>query len=201
VLAPGALVVSLAAGVDLATLGAALPAGVPIVRVMTNTPVRIRAATSLLSVAPGTDTRALALVERLFGVLGATHVVDEVLLDVATALAGSGPAYLFLLAEVLRDAGAALGLEADAAQAMAATMLEGASRMLEGGEADPVALRSAVTSPGGMTAEAIAVFEAAGLRGTTLEALQAAVARAGSLATGHPDSDAPANLRGRPEGA
>jgi pyrroline-5-carboxylate reductase len=183
-LAPGAVVVSLAAGVDLATLGAALPAGTPVVRVMTNTPVRIRAATSLLSVAPDTDARALALVERLFGALGATHVIDEALLDVATALAGSGPAYVFLLAEVLRDAGVTLGLAPDAAQSMAATMLEGAARLLEGGEADPVALRSAVTSPGGMTAEAIAVFEADGLRATALKALRAAVARAAGLAAG-----------------
>jgi pyrroline-5-carboxylate reductase len=184
VLAPGAVVVSLAAGVDLAALGAALPVGTSVVRVMTNTPVRIRAATSLLSVAPDTDARALALVERLFGALGATHVIDEALLDVATALAGSGPAYVFLLAEVLRDAGVTLGLAPDAAQSMAATMLEGAARLLEGGEADPVALRSAVTSPGGMTAEAIAVFEADGLRATALEALRAAVARAAGLAAG-----------------
>jgi len=191
-LAPGAIVVSLAAGVDLATLVAAAPQGTPVVRVMTNTPVRIRAATSLITAPAGIDPRALATVEGLFAALGATHVIDETLIDAATALAGSGPAYLFLLAEALRDAGVALGLEAAVAQAMTATMLEGAARLLEDGAADPVALRAAVTSPAGMTAAAIAVLEARGLRGSALEALRAAVTRAGELAQ-HPDGGGPTN--------
>ena len=191
-LAPGVIVVSLAAGVDLATLVAAAPAGTSVVRVMTNTPVRIRAATSLISAPAGIEPRVLATVEGLFVALGATHVIDETLIDAATALAGSGPAYLFLFAEALRDAGAALGLVPEVAQAMTATMLEGAARLLEDGTADPVALRAAVTSPAGMTAAAIAVLEAQGLRGSLLDALGAAVVRAGELAQ-HPDGGGPTN--------
>jgi pyrroline-5-carboxylate reductase len=186
-LAPGAIVVSLAAGVDLAALAAAAPAGTPIVRVMTNTPVRIRAATSLITAPIGTDARALATVERLFAALGATHVIDESIIDPATALAGSGPAYLFLFAEALRDAGVALGLAPEVAQAMTASMLEGAALLLEDGAADPVALRVAVTSPAGMTAAAIAVLESQGLRASLLDALRAAVVRAGELAHLAPD--------------
>jgi pyrroline-5-carboxylate reductase len=183
-LAPAAVVVSLAAGVELAALADAAPVGTAVVRVMTNTPVRIRAATSLLTAADGIDPQALATVEHLFAALGATHVVDERLIDVATALAGSGPAYLFLLAEVLRDAAVTLGLAPEEAQAMAATTLEGAARLLGGGTQDPVALRAAVTSPGGMTAEAVRVFEDAGLRASAVEALRAAVDRAAELARG-----------------
>ena len=195
-LTPGAIVVSLAAGVDLATLAAAAPAGIPIVRVMTNTPVRIRAATSLITAPTGIDPHALATVEGLFAALGATHVIDETLIDAATALAGSGPAYLFLFAEALRDAGIALGLESTVAQAMTATMLGGAARLLEDGAADPAALRAAVTSPAGMTAAAIAVLEAQGLRTSLLEALRAAVVRAGELAQVQPDAAQQAHGRG-----
>ena len=180
-LAPGAVVVGLAAGVRLAALAAGLPVGAPVVRVMTNTPVRVRAATSILCAGPATTPDAVARVRGLFDALGTTHVLDEALIDAATALAGSGPAYLFLLVEALRDAGAALGLDADAALAMAATTVEGAARLLAGGTEDPAALRAAVTSPAGTTAAAVAVLEEAGLRDAVRRALAAAVARAEEL--------------------
>jgi pyrroline-5-carboxylate reductase len=180
-LEPGVTLVSLAAGVGLSDLVAAAPAGAPVVRVMTNTPVRIRAATSLVCAPEGVDPAALARVVALTDALGTTHLLDETLLDAATALAGSGPAYLFLLVECLRDAGVVLGLGRDAAQAMAVTAMEGAARLLLATGEDPAALRAAVTSPGGMTAQAIRVFEDAGLREVTVEALRAAVARAREL--------------------
>ncbi len=180
-LAPGTVVVGLAAGVRLAALAAGLPDGTPVVRVMTNTPVRIRAATSILCAAPGTPAAAVARVRRLFDALGTTNELDETLIDAATALAGSGPAYLFLLVEALRDAGAALGLEPATALAMAATTVEGAARLLGAGVEDPAALRATVTSPGGTTAAAIAVLEGAGLRDTVAAALRAAVDRAAEL--------------------
>lgn len=180
-LTPGAVVVGLAAGVRLATLTTALPAGTPVVRVMTNTPVRIRAATSVLCAAPDVPAAAVAGVRGLFDALGTTHVLDEALIDAATALAGSGPAYLFLLVEALRDAGAALGLDPGTALAMATTTVEGAARLLAEGREDPVALRAAVTSPAGTTAAAIAVLEDAGLRDAVERALRAAVARAAEL--------------------
>ncbi len=184
VLAADAVVVSLAAGVRLAELVAAAPAGQPVVRVMTNTPVRVRAATTMIAVADGVADEDVARIVTLCEGLGATHVIDESLMDAATALAGSGPAYLFLLVECLRDAGVALGLDVATAQAMASTAMAGASVLLEDGAADPVALRAAVTSPGGMTAAAIAAFEDAGLRDTVRAALSAAVARAEELAAG-----------------
>ena len=181
-LAPGLTIVSLAAGVGLDDLAAAAPEGAGVVRLMTNTPVQVRAAVSLVAAAKGTDDAALARVVALADALGATHVLDEALFDAATALAGSGPAYVFLLVELLRDAGVGLGLEPAQALAMARGMVDGAARLLVASDDDPEALRRAVTSPGGMTAAAIAVFEDAGLRATVAQALAAAVARAAELA-------------------
>jgi pyrroline-5-carboxylate reductase len=181
-LAPGAVVVSLAAGVDLAALTAAAPVGAPVVRLMTNTPVQVRAAVSLVAAAPGVDPAALARVVGLADALGSTHVLDEALFDAATALAGSGPAYVFLLVELLRDGAVALGLDPDVALALTCGMVDGAARLLVASDDDPAALRRAVTSPGGMTAAAVAVLEDADLRAAVAQALAAAVARAAELA-------------------
>ena len=180
-LAPGVTIVSLAAGVGLDDLAAAAPDGAAVLRLMTNTPVQVRAAVSLVAAAPGVDADTLARVVALSDALGRTHVVDEALFDAGTALAGSGPAYVFLLVELLRDAGVTLGLDADAALAMATGVIDGSARLLVASDGDPVALRRAVTSPGGMTAAAVTVFEDAGLRGTVVDALAAAVARAAEL--------------------
>jgi pyrroline-5-carboxylate reductase len=180
-LVPGVTLVSLAAGVRLDDLVAAAPDGAQVLRLMTNTPVQVRSAVSLIAAASGVDADTLARVVALADAFGTTHVIDEALFDAGTALAGSGPAYLFLLVELLRDAGVALGIGADESLAMARGVLDGAARLLAVSDGDPVALRRAVTSPGGMTAAAVAVFEDAGLRATVTEALGAAVARAAEL--------------------
>ena len=184
-LAPGATVVSLAAGVPLADLTAAAadgPADLALVRLMTNTPVQVGAAVSLIAAAPGTPADRLATVVALADAFGTSHLVDETRFDAATALAGSGPAYVFLLVEALRDAAVTLGIDADDALAMARGMVDGAARLLVAADDDPAALRRAVTSPGGMTEAAVDVFEDAGLRATVTAALTAAVARAAELA-------------------
>jgi pyrroline-5-carboxylate reductase len=183
---PGVTLVSLAAGVRIADIVAAAPVGARVVRLMTNTPVQVRAAVSLVAAAPDVDADAVARVVALADALGTTHVIDESLFDAATALAGSGPAYVFLLVELLCDAGAALGLDADDALAMTRGVLDGAARLLAASDGDPVALRRAVTSPGGMTAAAVAVLEDAGLRETVVRALTAAVDRAAELAAAPP---------------
>ncbi len=183
----GAVVVSLAAGVSLDELRDGLDrAGAAhhqVVRLVTNTPVQVRAATSLLAAGPDVDADVLARVVALSDAFGQTHVIDESLFDAATALAGSGPAYVFLLVEALVDAAVGLGVGRAEALAMAGSMLDGAARLLAASTDGPVELRRAVTSPGGMTAAALDVFESAGLRTTVTEALAAAVARAAELAT------------------
>jgi pyrroline-5-carboxylate reductase len=185
-LAPGVTLVSLAAGVTLDQLAKAAPAGAKVLRLMTNTPVEVRSAVSLLAVADGVDAETLTQVVALSDALGSTHVLDETLFDAGTALAGSGPAYVFLLVELLRDAGVALGIDAEASLAMTRVVLDGAARLLAASDGDPVALRRAVTSPGGMTAAAVGSFEEAGLRSIVVDALAAAVARASELRQGPP---------------
>jgi pyrroline-5-carboxylate reductase len=179
---PGVVLVSLAAGLQLTDLRSAAPAGAAVVRLMTNTPVQVRAAVSLVTAGADIDPAALAQVVMLADALGSTHVIDEMLVDAATALVGSGPAYVFLLAELLRDAAVDLGLDAQSALAMTRGMIDGAARLLHASAEDPVALRRAVTSPGGMTAAAVDVFERAGLRAMVADALAAAVTRAAELA-------------------
>jgi pyrroline-5-carboxylate reductase len=177
----GVTLVSLAAGVTVDELRGVAPGHSQVVRLLTNTPVQVRAATSLIAAAADVDADALAQVVALSDALGRTHVLDESLLEVATALSGSGPAYVYFLVEALRDAGTALGLDPDVALSLAGSMLDGAARLLAASDDDPAQLRSAVTSPGGMTAAAISVFEAAGLREIVEEALGAAVTRAAEL--------------------
>jgi len=186
-LAPDAIVVSLAAGVPVAALEAALLPRRRVARLMTNTPVQVRQATSMVVAGSALGEDGLAAVVALSDALGVTHVIDESRMDAATALAGSGPAYLFLLIEALRDAGAGLGLDADVADAMAVQAMHGATTLLTVTGKDAAELRAAVTSPGGMTAAAVAVFEAAGLRSTAAHALAAAVDRAAVLASGGVD--------------
>jgi pyrroline-5-carboxylate reductase len=178
------LVVSMAAGVTLATIEGALASGLPVVRVMSNTPVRIRMAMSALS--PGTHATAAHLerAQQLLASVGATVVVPESQQDAVTALSGSGPAYFFFLVEAMIDAGILLGLPRTvAADLITQTALGAATMLRESGE-HPVALREAVTSPGGTTIAAIRELENHGVRAALLSALEAARDRSRDLAAG-----------------
>jgi pyrroline-5-carboxylate reductase len=177
----GAMVVSLAAGVPLHRLEAGLPDGTPVVRVMSNTPVQVDRAMSV--VAGGREAREehLAAAEGLLTPVGAVRRLDEHHFDAVTAVSGSGPAYLFLVAEAMIEAGVLEGLPRDVATDLVTQTLLGASTLLATGEAGPTQLREAVTSPGGTTAAALRTFEAAGLRSAFLEAVSAAAARSRDL--------------------
>ncbi|HEX7354554.1 MAG TPA: pyrroline-5-carboxylate reductase [Mycobacteriales bacterium] len=178
------LVVSMAAGVTLATLEAGLPDGTPLVRVMSNTPVRIRMAMSALSPGRHAGDEHLAQAQELLGAVGATVVVPESQQDAVTALSGSGPAYFFFLVEAMIDAGILLGLPRTvAADLITQTALGAATMLRESGE-HPVALREAVTSPGGTTIAAIRELEDHGVRAALLAALEAARDRSRELAAG-----------------
>lgn len=178
------LVVSMAAGVTLATLEAGLPDGTPVVRVMSNTPVRVRRAMSALS--PGTHASEahLAQAQELLGAVGATVVVPESQQDAVTALSGSGPAYFFFLVEAMIDAGILLGLPRNVASDLITQTALGAATMLRESGEHPVALREAVTSPGGTTIAAIRELENHGVRSALLAALEAARDRSRELAAG-----------------
>lgn len=175
------LVVSLAAGVSIAALEKGLPEGTPVVRGMSNTPIRFGEAMSALAAGTHATADHLATADALLSSVGRTVQVPESQLDAVTALSGSGPAYFFYLAEAMIDAGVLLGLSREVATGLAVQTAYGSGVMLrESGEL-PAALREAVTSPGGTTAAAIQEFENGGVRPTILAALGAAASRSREL--------------------
>lgn len=181
-LKPGALVVSIAAGVRLATLQRLLGDQVAYVRTMPNTPALLGAGITGLFAPAGTSADARALAEQLLSAAGSCMWVDEeAQLDAVTALSGSGPAYFFLLVEALRDAGTALGLKPEVAAQLAAQTCVGAARMVGESGLDASLLRANVTSKGGTTEAAVQYLESTGLRAIFKQALQAADARAKAL--------------------
>lgn len=169
----GQLIVSIAAGITTAQIEAVVPAGVAVVRVMPNTPASIGQGISIVSGGATSAPGQVELACELMGSVGATVVVPEKQLDAATALSGSGPAYVFYIAESLIEAGVHLGLPRPVAARLVEQTLVGSSLLLQGSDEHPAVLREQVTSPGGTTAAALAVFEADGLRSTLLKATRA----------------------------
>ncbi len=176
-----ALVVSIAAGTGTATLDELLPNGPAIVRVMPNTPALVGAGAAVVAAGPRATADHIAVVEQLFTPLGLVRTLPESALDAVTALSGSGPAYVFLLAEAMAEAGVLAGLSRDDAVALANQTVAGAGALLTAGLGSATELREAVTSPGGTTAAALQVLERSGVRAAVLDAVQAAAARAREL--------------------
>ncbi|MGH9127240.1 MAG: pyrroline-5-carboxylate reductase [Acidimicrobiales bacterium] len=174
-------VVSIAAGVPLARLEGWLPAGLPVVRAMPNTPALVGAGAA--AIAPGRHAGEgdLAWAESILGAVGTVARVPEALLDAVTGLSGSGPAYVFLVAEALIEAGVLVGLPRPVSQQLAVQTLLGSARLLADSGQGPEALRAAVTSPGGTTAAGLRALEAAGVRSAFLEAVAAATERSRAL--------------------
>jgi pyrroline-5-carboxylate reductase len=178
------LVISIAAGIPTATIEAELAALVPVVRVMSNTPVFVDQAMSAISAGSHAEESHLARTEALLSPVGKVIRVPESQLDAVTALSGSGPAYFFFLVEAMIDAGILLGLpRAVAAELIVQTAIGSAVMLRDSGE-HPVQLREAVTSPGGTTIAAIRKLEDHGVRAALLAALEAARDRSRELARG-----------------
>jgi pyrroline-5-carboxylate reductase len=175
------LVVSIAAGVRIATVEAAAPER-PVVRAMPNVAALVgQAATAIAGGRHATDAH-LEVAERVLDGVGIVVRVPEPHMDAVTALSGSGPAYVFLVAEALIDAGVLAGLPRPVADALTRETLLGAATLLAGEAAEtPEALRAAVTSPGGTTAAGLHVLEQRGVRGAFLDAVRAAAARSREL--------------------
>jgi pyrroline-5-carboxylate reductase len=182
--APGTRVLSIAAGVTLARLEAAVPPGTPVVRAMPNTPALVGAGAA--AIAPGRDATDddLAWAESILGAVGAVVRLDEPLLDAVTGLSGSGPAYVFLVVEALVEGGVLAGLPRPVAQTLATQTVLGAARLLDESGEGPEALRAAVTSPGGTTAAGLRALERAGVRAAFLDAVMAATDRSRELGDG-----------------
>jgi pyrroline-5-carboxylate reductase len=178
------LVVSGAAGITTGWIGARLVAGVPVVRVMTNTPVLVDEAMSAISAGAHATEAHLVRTEEIFTPVGKTIRVPEAQQDAVTALSGSGPAYFYYLVEARTDAGILLGLPRAAAHDLIVQAAIGAAVMLRDSGEHPVKLREAVTSPAGTTIAAIRTMEDHGVRAAMIAALEAARDRSRELASG-----------------
>lgn len=155
----GAAFVSVAAGITLAQMAAALPPGAALIRCMPNTPAAIGQGMMVLCPGAGVGAATRALAERLMKSSGAVAwLEDEALMDAVTAISGSGPAYVFHFIEALTEAGRSLGLPDDLAALLAMQTVAGAGRMAQTSDEPPGVLRERVTSPGGTTAAALGVF-------------------------------------------
>jgi pyrroline-5-carboxylate reductase len=176
------LVVSIAAGITSVQLERWLGGGIAVVRTMPNTPSLLGAGATGLYANAQVSPAQRALVEELLAAGGLTRwVEDEALMDTVTALSGSGPAYIFLLAEAMQAAAEGQGLPPDAARQLTLQTIHGAARMLlESGE-DAATLRRRVTSPDGTTQAALESFEQMGFRDVVARAIAAATRRGGEL--------------------
>lgn len=185
VLAADRLVVSIAAGIPTGLIERRLCEGVPVVRVMTNTPALVDEAMSALASGSFATEDHMRRAEEIFAPVGKVIRVPESQLDAVTALSGSGPAYFFYLVEAMTDAGILLGLPRAVAHDLIVQTAIGAAVMLRDSGEHPVKLREAVTSPAGTTISAIRELENHGVRAAILGALEAARDRSRELASGH----------------
>ena len=175
------LVISIAAGVTLATLEEAAGPEVPVIRVMPNTPCLVGAVAAAMSAGKACDESHSAITSKLFNAVGVIHQVEESKLDAVTGLSGSGPAYIFLMIEAMSDGGVLAGLPRNIAQDLAAQTVMGAAKMvLETGK-HPGQLKDMVTSPGGTTIAGVNELEKNGVRAAYINAVKAAADRATEL--------------------
>lgn len=178
--AEGQTVISLAAGVTTQTYEAQLGV-IPVVRAMPNTPALVRE--GVTGIAPGNHagTAHLDAAREVLGAVGSVRIMEEALMDAVTAVSGTGPAYVFLLAEALTEAAMREGLPRDVAESFVNQTIRGAGHLLTQTGKSPARLRHEVTSPGGTTAAAIHVLEEKGFRAIVEDAVRAAAIRAREL--------------------
>jgi pyrroline-5-carboxylate reductase len=177
------LVVSVAAGITLATLDAQLAPSRRVIRVMPNTPCLIGRGASGFSLGLHATRADAAVVEQLLSTVGIAVEVPEKLLDAVTGLSGSGPAYVYLMIEALSDGGVRAGLPRDLATKLAAQTVLGSAEMVLSTGQHPGALKDAVTSPGGTTIAGLHALEQNGVRGALMDAVVAATDRARELSS------------------
>jgi pyrroline-5-carboxylate reductase len=174
-------VLSIAAGVRTARIEAALGRPVPVVRAMPNTPALVGEGAAAIAPGAHAGPADLAWAAGILGAVGVVVEVGEDDLDAVTGVSGSGPAYVFLLAEALRDAAIAEGLTPEVADTLVGRTLLGAAALLVASDDPPEVLRANVTSPNGTTAAGIAVFEREGFRGLVADVVRAATERSREL--------------------
>lgn len=181
-LKPDAVVVSLAAGLRLARLEAALPTGSQVVRVMPNTPSLVGLGMSIVSAGSHATDSAVTAVTSALSSIGKFVVVPEADQDAMTAVSGSGPAYFFYFVEAMIAAAVDLGVRPEVAKQLTLQTILGSAHMLSETDTEPEVLRANVTSKGGVTAAAIQVFDDSQLKAIVKKALAAATARSIEMA-------------------
>ncbi len=181
------LAISIAAGITASQLERWLGGDIAVVRTMPNTPALLGAGVTGLFASERVDAAGRGFAQSLLSAAGKTvWIDDEALMDAVTALSGSGPAYVFLLAEAMIAAGEAEGLAPEAARTLALQTVLGAARMLTESDVAPDELRRRVTSPNGTTHAAIETFEAGGFRTLVAAAIHAARVRGAELSADNP---------------
>jgi pyrroline-5-carboxylate reductase len=181
VISPDKLVISVAAGITTRQIEDGLGEGARVIRTMPNTPGQIGAAATALCRGRFATEADLATAIRILGSIGLTIPTDEHLMDAVTGLSGTGPAYVFLVAEAMIRGGIAAGLDPDMARKLAIQTVLGAGRLMAESEEEPAELRRRVTSPGGTTAAALKVMEERGLSQAFVDAILAATRRSREL--------------------
>ena len=177
------LVLSFAAGVPTGVFESKLE-GVPVVRAMPNTPALVGQAVTAMAAGLHTHPVHLEKARAVLGAVGDVQLLDESLLDAVTAVSGTGPAYVFLLAEALTEAAIREGLPRDVAETFVNQTVRGAGHLLTDTPLSPSELRAQVTSPGGTTAAAVHILEERGFRALVEDAVRAAAQRARELGAG-----------------
>jgi pyrroline-5-carboxylate reductase len=181
--AGGERVLSVAAGAPTRAIEEAAGGRLRVVRAMPNTPALVGAGAAAISPGSAAGEEDLAWAEEILGAVGVVVRVAEKELDAVTGLSGSGPAYVFVVAEAMAEAGVLAGLARPVAETLAFQTLLGSAKLLAEGDAGPAALRAAVTSPGGTTAAGLRELERHGVRAAFLDAVTAATARSRELGT------------------
>jgi pyrroline-5-carboxylate reductase len=183
----GSLVISLVAGVRVATLAAGLPLHAKILRAMGNTPCLVRSGVTSFYPGPGVGTAEIQRACAVFDPLGATEIIpDEKWMDAVTAISACGPAFFFTALEALADGGVLMGLPRDLAHRLAVLTMRGAAELcLQRGD-HPARLREEVASPGGTTIHGLRALEAGGFRSALIAAVEAATRRGNELGKERP---------------
>ena len=187
VVRPGQLVISLAAGITTTLIESRLPDGVPVVRVMPNTPALVDEGMAAISRGSHCDEEHLREAEELLRATGKVIRVPEKQQDAVTAISGSGPAYLFFVVEAMIEAGVHLGLPRSTATELVIQTMVGSAKLLRETGEHPTVLRERVTSPGGTTAAAVRELEDHKVRAAFMTALESARDRSRALARGEDD--------------
>ncbi len=178
---PEQIIISIAAGITIKFIENILPPGIKIIRLMPNTPCLIGEGAVVISAGETVSDEEKKEVERLLKPLGLIIRFPEALMDAATGLSGTGPAYVYLFIETMIDAGVSVGIRRDVASKLVIQNVIGAARMLEENVHHPAEMRNIVTSPAGTTSSAMLVLEESGFRSCLIKAVMAATRRSGEL--------------------